>query len=95
MIWPKRLVAYWQIWILQTVSSCCRLEKEIKAVILAAVIPPEIEDIVYAISEELEQKHGRAMFWAVRSSAIGEDLENSFAGQFSSILNVPTVQLPG
>ncbi len=68
-------------------------EKEIKSVILEAVIPPEIEDAVHKISKKLEQKHGRKMYWAVRSSAIGEDLENTFAGQFSSILNVPTDQL--
>ena len=68
-------------------------EKEIKAIITEAVIPPEIEDAVQTMSRELEQAHGRKMYWAVRSSAIGEDLENSFAGQFSSILNVPTDQL--
>ncbi len=68
-------------------------EKEIKAIIAEAVIPPEIEEAVQTISRELEEKHGRKMYWAVRSSAIGEDLENSFAGQFSSILNVPTDRL--
>ncbi|HFQ90038.1 MAG TPA: hypothetical protein ENK27_08160 [Desulfobulbus sp.] len=68
-------------------------EKEIKAVIREAVVPPEIEDAVNRISHDLEKKYGREMYWAVRSSAIGEDLENSFAGQFSSILNVPTDQI--
>jgi len=68
-------------------------EKEIKAIIAEAVIPPEIEEAVQTMSRELEEKHGHKMYWAVRSSAIGEDLENSFAGQFSSILNVPTDQL--
>ncbi|HEB70850.1 MAG TPA: hypothetical protein ENI88_14720 [Desulfobulbus sp.] len=68
-------------------------EKEIKAIIREAVIPPEIEDAVNKISRDLEKKYGRAMYWAVRSSAIGEDQENSFAGQFSSLLNVPTDQI--
>ncbi len=68
-------------------------EKEIKAVIREAVIPPEIEDAVNTISRDMEKKYGRTMYWAVRSSAIGEDLENSFSGQFSSILNVPTGQI--
>ncbi len=68
-------------------------EKEIKSIITEAVIPPEIEDAVQTISKEMEEKNGREMYWAVRSSAIGEDLENSFAGQFSSILNVPTDEL--
>ncbi len=68
-------------------------EKELKQIIIEAEIPPEIEDAVNSISTRLEEKYGRGMLWAVRSSAIGEDLENSFAGQFSSILNVPTDQL--
>ncbi len=70
-----------------------RVEKEIKKVILDADIPPEIEHIVCRESEKLEKKHGRSINWAVRSSAIGEDMENSFAGQFSSVLNVRTDQL--
>ncbi len=32
--------------------------------------------------------------WAVRSSAIGEDEEFTFAGQFSSFLNIPTEDVP-
>jgi pyruvate, water dikinase len=32
--------------------------------------------------------------WAVRSSAVGEDASLTFAGQFTSFLNVPTDQLP-
>ncbi len=70
-----------------------RAEKEVKRIILQAVIPPEIEDAVKKASKELEQRHGRPIFWAVRSSAIGEDRENSFAGQFSSILNVSTEEI--
>ncbi len=68
-------------------------EKDLKQLIMEAEMPPELEDAVQSISSKLEEKHGREMLWAVRSSAIGEDLENSFAGQFSSILNVPTDEL--
>jgi len=70
-----------------------KAEKEIKDVILGAQIPPEIEHNVRSESEKLEKKHSKSIYWAVRSSAVGEDLENSFAGQFSSVLNVPTDQL--
>lgn len=67
--------------------------KEIKKLIKNAQVPPEIANIIRKESERIEQKHKRSILWAVRSSAIGEDLENSFAGQFSTILNVPTEQL--
>jgi len=68
-------------------------EKEIKALVKNALVPPEIESIVRAQSRKLEEEKGRPVFWAVRSSAIGEDMENSFAGQFSTVLNVPTDEL--
>lgn len=68
-------------------------EKSIKQLIAHVRIPDEIAGMIQKESENLEQKYGRPIMWAVRSSAIGEDLENSFAGQFSSILNVPTGRL--
>ena len=71
-----------------------KVEKAIKAVFLAADMPPEIEKAILRESEKIEKQRGRELFWAVRSSAIGEDLaESSFAGQFSTILNVRTDQL--
>lgn len=69
-------------------------EKTIKRIFLAADIPPEIEQSIRRESEKLEREKGRPLFWAVRSSAIGEDLaESSFAGQFSTVLNVRTADL--
>ena len=75
-------------------SQFLAAEKTIKNLFLAADIPPEIEHSILLEAEKLEKLKGRPLFWAVRSSAIGEDLaESSFAGQFSSILNVPSGQL--
>ncbi len=68
-------------------------EKKIKELITNAQVPSEIEKIIRKESEKIERQHGQPIFWAVRSSAIGEDLEDSFAGQFSTILNVPTKEL--
>jgi pyruvate,water dikinase len=69
-------------------------EKTIKKLFSEAIVPPEIEHAIRHQSEKYEEEKGRPVFWAVRSSAIGEDLaESSFAGQFSSVLNVRTDQL--
>jgi pyruvate,water dikinase len=69
-------------------------EKTIKSLFLGADMPPEIERAILWESEERERRSGHPVYWAVRSSAIGEDLaESSFAGQFNTILNVPTSRL--
>lgn len=69
-------------------------EKTIKDFFLKAQIPPDIEDAILHESSRIEQEHGHPLYWAVRSSAIGEDLaESSFAGQFATVLNVRTDQL--
>ena len=71
-----------------------RVERAIKKLFLEADMPPEIENAILHESEKIEKQKGRSLHWAVRSSAIGEDLaETSFAGQFSTILNVRTDQL--
>ncbi len=69
-------------------------EKAIKKLFLDAQIPHEIEQSIVDESRKLEQERGRPLYWAVRSSAIGEDLaESSFAGQFATLLNVRTDDL--
>jgi pyruvate, water dikinase len=70
------------------------VEKTIKKLFLEAQIPPDLEDSILHESEKFEKERGRPVYWAVRSSAIGEDLaESSFAGQFATVLNVRTSQL--
>lgn len=53
-----------------------------------AAIPNKVEQSVKEALEELYERLGRRPVLAVRSSAVGEDMERSFAGQFTSILNV-------
>jgi pyruvate,water dikinase len=62
----------------QTVSS-------VQAAITAAKPPSEVAK---AIKEALS-RFGRDARFAVRSSAVGEDSELSFAGQHATVLNVP------
>jgi pyruvate,water dikinase len=75
-----------------TVEHAERIDERCEAIrrlILQAPVPHDIED---AIREKLDQwceEQGESIFTAVRSTAIGEDSEVSFAGQFATLLNVP------
>ncbi len=62
------------------------LEDEIRKEVMAARLPEQLENALRHISADYFQK-GRGL--AVRSSALSEDgRHHSFAGQFSSVLNV-------
>jgi pyruvate, water dikinase len=64
--------------------------EDIQDEILNAALPPELEQALDQALEEFQQAHGPEALLAVRSSALGEDGPRlSFAGQYSSILNVP------
>ena len=67
----------------------------IRKMILDARVPPSlVQQITHAlehISAHYPKPEGN--FFAVRSSAIGEDGEHSFAGQYKTSLNVPQSQL--
>ncbi len=64
--------------------------ERIKPLIFAHRIPAGLKSAIEgAVAQLLKKKKGKKIFFAVRSSAWGEDSEHSFAGQFSSILNVP------
>ncbi len=68
-------------------------ERKIKALFRRCLVPPEIVHHIEQQRRRLERERSHPVRWAIRSSAIGEDQENSFAGQFSSLLNVPSSQL--
>jgi pyruvate,water dikinase len=58
-----------------------------------APFPPELEAELSASYRKLVASHPESTGVAVRSSAVVEDAESSFAGQFESILNVPESEL--
>jgi pyruvate,water dikinase len=62
--------------------------QQVKQLFAKAVIPEQFEQAVMAALSELYERLGRRPALAVRSSAVGEDTERSFAGQFKSVLNV-------
>lgn len=71
-----------------------RASASIKEAILSASWPREVEQEILAAHAALEAAAGRPLRVSVRSSAVGEDGEFSFAGQFTTVLNVDGPSLP-
>jgi pyruvate,water dikinase len=63
--------------------------RELQAMVRQAPLPPDLEEAIVAAGRTLPTRH-----LAVRSSAVGEDTEFSFAGQFATLLNVDAASLP-
>lgn len=63
--------------------------QEIRQLVENAPLPSDLEQILLLAAEALPTDR-----LAVRSSAVGEDTEYSFAGQFATLLNVPVGNLP-
>ncbi len=67
---------------------------QIEPLIMETSIPSRLRSEMEAAASEISKKHGREkIFFAVRSSAWGEDSEHTFAGQYRSILNVPVAKI--
>ncbi|MBF0519856.1 MAG: hypothetical protein HQK92_09045 [Nitrospirae bacterium] len=64
------------------------MSNEIKDIILKGNIPADIQNEIKKACEDLNRQAGKDVKVSVRSSAIGEDGEFSFAGQYSTFLNV-------
>ncbi len=62
--------------------------QEIKAKIMEAEVPPDLEAAIMEEVDKLIKDLGPNIWLAVRSSATSEDSEASFAGQHSSVLGV-------
>lgn len=68
------------------------ISRKLCTLITEAEIPPDIEKEILAAVNILEQSSGTESF-AVRSSALSEDGEYSFAGQYLSCLNIDADQI--
>lgn len=66
-------------------ESIAAVSEEIQRLIISSPVPPGLEEAITRAYEAMGQ--GKAL--AMRSSAIGEDSDLSFAGQYLSFLNVP------
>ncbi|MFZ7111608.1 MAG: PEP/pyruvate-binding domain-containing protein [Desulfatiglandales bacterium] len=69
-------------------ESLMPVSDEIRSSILKADVPPELESAIIGEVYALKQRIGRDLCLSVRSSATSEDTEASFAGQYSTLLNV-------
>ena len=70
--------------------------EEIQAMITSARIPPVLEEAILAAYGHLAETLGHPETWprvSLRSSAIGEDSDLSFAGQYLTALNVTSDNL--
>ncbi len=65
---------------------------QIQQIVTSAPIPDDLAGEITQSYKKLREKNPKARF-ALRSSAIGEDTEYSFAGQYRSVLNVRAVEL--
>ena len=78
----------------QDPETVAQVSAAIQQLILAAQVPPDLEDAVLAAYEDLTVATAAASLRvSLRSSAIGEDSDLSFAGQYLTILNVPRARL--
>lgn len=66
----------------------------IQDIVRGAELPADLADDISAAYRCLEQTAGRPVMVSVRSSALQEDGEFSFAGQYSTILNVAGSDIP-
>jgi len=74
---------------IENLEELNRVSKEIYDMIVSADVPPDLRESIGQSYEKLCKKAGRNVAVSVRSSAIREDSEFSFAGQYATFLNVP------
>jgi pyruvate, water dikinase len=71
------------------------ISRELQDRMLRLHVPSEVEQEILKAYDRLAERAGMLIPVAVRSSAVGEDSEFSFAGQFLSMLNVPRDEICG
>ncbi len=80
-------------WRMDDLDSLARVSEELKQMINQAQVPRELESAINAAYEGLCLPGRERPLVAMRSSAVGEDLTLTFAGQYATYLNVPPGEL--
>jgi pyruvate,water dikinase len=89
----ERLTRLWDGIDWEDLVSLQRASEAMRELILTAEVPQDVGESIALAAHDLYRKargHARV---SLRSSAIGEDSRTSFAGQYSSFLNVPLEQV--
>jgi len=79
------LLGFWRVDDMDSLSS---VSDDLKSMVNQAEVPPELEEAIHAAYEELCLRQEQRPLVALRSSAVGEDLSLTFAGQYATYLNV-------
>jgi pyruvate,water dikinase len=69
-------------------DALSNISGKIRQSILSAQIPPVLEETILDSYDRLANRLGREVPVSVRSSAVREDSDTSFAGQYATVLNV-------
>jgi len=69
-------------------GSLADISSQLTALITAAEVPPAVHEAIVAAQAAAFAGRENSIDMAVRSSAVGEDSEFSFAGQYATVLNV-------
>ena len=69
-------------------ASLDTISNELRQAIINGQIPTGIEESILRQSAVLQKTKRKNVRLAMRSSAVGEDTRSSFAGQYSTVLNV-------
>ena len=80
-------------WRLDDLDSLAQVSEELKAMINLTQVPPQLEAAINEAYEGLCLETGARPLLAMRSSALGEDLTFTFAGQYATYLNVPGAEM--
>jgi pyruvate, water dikinase len=74
---------------IENLDELNRVSKEINEMIVKSDVPQDLREAIEHAYAKLCKKTGKTATVSVRSSAIREDSEFSFAGQYATFLNIP------
>ena len=76
-------------------GDVAKISSALRERIEEAEVPLPLREAIFDLYDRLSRRTGSSPFMAVRSSALGEDSDFSYAGQFLSVLNAGREELPG
>jgi pyruvate,water dikinase len=80
-------------WSMDNLDTLAQVSEELKAIIHAARVPQELVEAMRRGYDRLAESLGYRPLLALRSSAVGEDLTFTFAGQYATFLNIPPEEM--